>query len=110
MLRVHYQAHDRIAGSIGLAHVQWSSLVTMAAPKVDMPAPPPFKVIGENINLAKSWELYLKRFDYYLNASGVTKDEQKKAMVLHLAGEEIQDIFVTLGNINECNFGQVKTK
>ena len=29
MLRVHYQAHDHIAGSIGQAHVQWSSLVTM---------------------------------------------------------------------------------
>ena len=31
-------------------------------------------------------------------------------MLPHLAGEEIQDIFETLGNINECNFGQVKTK
>ena len=82
----------------------------MATSKIDMPAPPPFKVIGENTNLAKSWELYLKRFDYYLNASGVTKDDQKKAMLLHLAGEEIQDIFETLGNINDLNFGEVKGK
>ena len=52
--------------------------MTMAAHELDMPAPLPFKVIGENTNLAKSWELYLKRFDYYLNASGVTKDEQRK--------------------------------
>ena len=82
----------------------------MAASKIDMPAPQPFKVIGENTNLAKSWDLYLKRFDYYVNASGVTKDDQKKAMLLHLAGEEVQDIFETLGNINDMNFGQVKGK
>ena len=82
----------------------------MATSKDDMPAPSPFKVIGENTNLAKSWELYFKRFNYYLNASGVTKDEQKKAMLLHLAGEEIQDIFETVGNINDMNFGQVKGK
>ena len=67
------------------------------ASKLDMPTPPPFKVIGENTNLAKAWELYLKRFDYVC-ASGATKDEQKKAMLLHLAGEEVQDIFETLGN------------
>ena len=52
----------------------------------------------------------MKKFDYYLNASGVTKNEQTKAMLLHLAEEEIQDIFETLGNINKCIFGQVKTK
>ena len=59
--------------------------MNLAARKLDMPAPLPFKAIGENTNLAKSWELYLKRFDYYLNASGVTEDEQKKAMLFHLA-------------------------
>ena len=80
------------------------------ASKLDMPTPPPFKVIGENTNLAKAWELYLKRFDYYVNASGVTKDEQKKAMLLHLAGEEVQDIFETLGNLQENNYAQVKDK
>ena len=81
------------------------------ASKLDMPAPPPFKVIGENTNLAKSWELYLKRFDYYISASGVTKDEQKKAMLLHLAGEEVQDIFETFaGNYQEQNYMQVKEK
>ena len=80
------------------------------ASKLDMPTPPPFKVIGENTNLAKAWELYLKRFDYYVCASGVTKDEQKKAMLLHLVGEEVQDIFETLGNLQENNYAQVKDK
>ena len=53
----------------------------------------------------------LKRFDYYINANGVTKDEQKKAMLLHLAGEEVLDIFETFaGNYQEQNYTQVKEK
>ena len=81
------------------------------ASKLDMPAPLPFKVIGENTNLAKSWELYLKRFDYYIRASGVTEDEQKKAILFHLAGEEVQDIFETFaGNYQEQNYTLVKEK
>lgn len=63
---------------------------------MEMPTPSPFKVIGENTNLSKSWEQYLKRFEYYLSASGITKDERKKAMLLHLAGEEVQDVYETL--------------
>ena len=80
------------------------------ASKLDMPTPPPFKVIGENTSLAKAWELYHKRFDYYVCASRITKDEQKKALLLHLAGEEVQDIFETLGNLQENNYTQVKDK
>jgi hypothetical protein len=39
-----------------------------------------------------------KRFEYYLKATGVTKDEQKQALLLHVAGEEVQDIIGTLDN------------
>ena len=39
-----------------------------------------------------------KRFEYYLKATGVTKDEQKQALLLHVAGEEVQDIIETLDN------------
>ena len=35
-----------------------------------------------------------KRFEYYLKATGVTKDEQKQALLLHVAGEEVQDILI----------------
>jgi hypothetical protein len=30
---------------------------------LDIHAPGPFKVIGENTNLSKSWEQYVKRFE-----------------------------------------------
>ena len=38
----------------------------------------------------------MKRFEYFLSASGIKNDEQKKALLLHIAGEEIQDIYETL--------------
>ena len=67
-------------------------------------APSSFKVLGDNTNLSKEWEQYFKRFEYYLKASGVTKDEQKRALLLHVAGEEVQDIsiFNSIILLNKC--------
>jgi hypothetical protein len=50
------------------------------AEHLDIHAPGPFNVIGENTNLSKSWEQYVKRFEYYLKATGINKDAQKKAL------------------------------
>ena len=61
----------------------------------DLRAPSSFKVLGDNTNLSKAWEQYFKRFEYYLKATGVTKDEQKRALLLQVAGEEVQDIIDT---------------
>ena len=38
----------------------------------------------------------MKRFEYYIKAQNVTKDKQKRALLLHVAGEEVQDLFETL--------------
>jgi hypothetical protein len=54
--------------------------------------PSSFKVLGDNTNLSKAWEQYFKR--YYLKAIRVTKDEQKRALLLHVAGEAVQDISI----------------
>ena len=67
---------------------------TMAA-KLDISSPWKFKVTGEQTNLNKAWEQYLKRFDYYVKAAKITKDEQKRALLLHISGSEVQDIFET---------------
>jgi hypothetical protein len=53
-----------------------------------------------NTNLSKAWEQYFKRFEYYLKATGVTKDEQKRALLLHVAGEELQDIIEQIVEFN----------
>ena len=41
---------------------------TMAG-NLDIHAPGPFKVIGEHTNLSKSWEQYVKIFEYYLKSN-----------------------------------------
>jgi phage-related protein len=38
----------------------------------------------------------VKRFEYYLKATGINKDTQKKALLLHVSGNEVQDIYETL--------------
>jgi hypothetical protein len=48
---------------------------------LDIQAPSPFKVIGENAKTAKSWEQYVKRFEYYHKATGINKDDKKKALL-----------------------------
>ena len=68
------------------------------AGNLDLRAPSTFKVLGDNTNLSIAWEQYFKRFEYYLKATGDTKDEQKRALLLHVAGEEVQYIIETLDN------------
>ena len=64
--------------------------------KLDIVSPAPFKVLGEQTSLAQKWDQYVKRFDYYIKASGVTRDEQKRALLLHVSREEVQDLFETM--------------
>jgi hypothetical protein len=49
------------------------------AGNLDLRAPISFKVLGVSANLSKAWEQYFKRFEYYLKATGVAKDEKKRA-------------------------------
>lgn len=44
-------------------------------------------------------DVYMKRFEYYLAAREFTKYEQKKALLLNLAGTEVQDIYETLTDV-----------
>lgn len=67
------------------------------AAKLDIATPGIFKVIGEQ-NLCTTWDQYLKRFDYFVKASNITKDEQKRALLLHVSGTEVQDVFESLGD------------
>jgi hypothetical protein len=39
--------------------------------------------------------------DYYLRASGATDQKQKRAILLHLAGPDVQEIFETLPNTGD---------
>ena len=62
---------------------------------IDLPAIQPFSV-ADTSSLSQRWEKWKKSLDYYLRASGITDQKQKHAILLHLAGPDVQDIFETL--------------
>ena len=52
--------------------------------KLDHFSPRRFKATGEQTNFNKAWELYFKRFEYYIKAANINKDKQKRALLLHI--------------------------
>ena len=62
---------------------------------LDLPAIPPFSVT-ETSSLAQRWDKWTKSLEYYIRASGISDQKQKRAILLHLAGAEVQEIFETL--------------
>jgi hypothetical protein len=67
---------------------------------LDLPAVPPFSV-SDHRTLAQRWEKWTKSLDYYLRASGVTDQKKKRAVLLHLAGPDVQEIFENLPNTGD---------
>ena len=64
-------------------------------------AVPPFDVHGDANSLCQRWEKWIKRFELYMGASGVTEGKQKRQLLLHCAGPDVQDIFYTLTNTGD---------
>ena len=50
----------------------------------------------ETSNVAQKWSEWKESFQYFITGSGITLDAQKKAILLHQAGMEVQRIFRTL--------------
>ena len=55
-------------------------------------------IINENgtISIDKRWEIWRVDFELYQMATGVTQEAQKKALLLHLAGKDIKEIYKLL--------------
>ena len=49
-----------------------------------------------NNNIYKRWLVWVEELDIYLLAVGVLDAPQKKAILLHLSGREIRNIYKTL--------------
>ena len=60
-----------------------------------LPNFPSFEVHIDN-NAGPRWEKWLSRFNRLTVAMKITDDEQKRAMLLHYAGHEVDEIFDTL--------------
>ena len=46
--------------------------------------------------LAPRWKKWLKSFQYFLVAKGVVNDVQKKALLLHTSGIQVQELYEML--------------
>lgn len=61
----------------------------------------PFVAQGEN--QGEKWEQWRKSFTYYAAAVGVNNQEQRKNLLLHVAGQDLQKIFETLSFGTDAN-------
>lgn len=59
---------------------------------------------------AVRWRKWLARLDNYLLAKNITSSQRKRAMLLHLAGEEVFDINVSLDHIPGDTYDLLTTK
>ena len=74
----------------------------MAAAVMNLPSVEVFHIDDSgSLNLAKRWQRYKEDFELYLIASGVTQDKQKLALLLHLGGKELREIYHSIKEENE---------
>ena len=64
--------------------------------KDDSNSLPKFDVLGDENTVSQRWTKWVRALNYKIDAAGVTKNERKKAMLLHYAGFGIQEIWSTL--------------
>ncbi|XP_057380642.1 uncharacterized protein LOC130703039 [Daphnia carinata] len=53
---------------------------------------------GDQTTLSTKWPEWLRRFENYLEAMAINDDNRKKALLLHLAGKKVHQIFVKLNS------------
>ena len=62
----------------------------------DLSGPSTFGIVGEASSIGTRWKRLKKGFQYYLDARRIKQEKQAKALLLHLAGMDVQDIFENL--------------
>ena len=76
-----------------------SSQISQAArfvPLLDVASLNPFNPKEDSSTLAVRWKLWKLSFTLYLVAKGITKDEQKTALLLHTGGLNLQEFYYML--------------
>ena len=63
---------------------------------LQIPSIPPFNPRGDQNSVSQRWTKWRKRFQHFILASKFTDDIQKNALLLHMVGQDTQDIFDTL--------------
>ena len=65
--------------------------------------------LEEGENLHKKWLIWKEELDIYIVAAGVTDKKQQKALLLHLGGRELREIYKTLKEEND-DYANICTK
>ena len=78
----------------------------MANLPLQLPSVPPFSPHGEPNLIAQKWTKWKSSFGYFLTATGVRDDNRRKAMLLHLVGQDTQEVFDTLGVADGATYDQ----
>ena len=71
------------------------------ATALQLPAVQPFPIASDQTTLGQRWSKWIKGLEYFLIASNITDKKQRHAVLLHLAGVEVQTIFETLSDTGE---------
>lgn len=58
-----------------------------------LPGLPVFDAIGEPATHTQRWITWRAEFELYVTASGISDPTQKRALLLHLAGLRVRNIF-----------------
>lgn len=61
-------------------------------------SPAPFDPTGDPTSVAQRWKRWRTSFEYFITASGIVDDTQKRACLLHVLGSTTQEIFETFPN------------
>ena len=65
----------------------------MAISLSGLPGLKPFDAVGEPATLAQRWLTWKQEFELYVIAWGICDPSQMRALLLHLAGPQVRDIF-----------------
>lgn len=78
----------------------------MAAVNIEIQGISKFQCKGNSPALAPRWKKWLQSFQYFMVAKEVVNDALKKALQLHTAGIEVQELYETLTDPGTDTFGE----
>ena len=56
----------------------------------------PFQVKGDPHSVSQRWRKWKRAFQLYVLGKGITNDSQKRGLLLHTAGLDVQEVYFTL--------------
>ena len=71
------------------------------ATALQLPALQPFSVTSSQTTLRQRWSKWVKGLEYFLTALTILDKKQKRAVLKHLVGAEVQTVFETLIDTGE---------